>query len=71
MPKEKTDIINLGCRLNIFEGEVIRSLTSQNKLLIIRLFYDLNASNETYASLAFISGVGHKNSQIGWKFTVF
>ena len=32
MQKEKTDIINLGCRLNIFEGEVIRSLTSQNKL---------------------------------------
>ena len=32
MQKEKLDIINLGCRLNIFEGEVIKSLASKNEL---------------------------------------
>ena len=32
MEKEKTNIINLGCRLNIYEGEVIRSLSVKNKL---------------------------------------
>ena len=35
------------------------------------LFSDLNARNGTYASLAFISGVGHKNSSIGWKIRAF
>ena len=33
MQKNKTNIINLGCRLNIYEGEVIKSLMEQNKLL--------------------------------------
>ena len=33
MQKEKSNIINLGCRLNIYEGEVIKSLTTQSKLL--------------------------------------
>ena len=32
MNKNNIDIINLGCRLNIFEGEVIKSLTQQNNL---------------------------------------
>ena len=32
MQKEKLNIINLGCRLNIFEGEVIKSLASKNDL---------------------------------------
>ena len=32
MQKEKNHIINLGCRLNIYEGEVIRSLSVKNKL---------------------------------------
>jgi len=32
MQKEKLNIINLGCRLNIFEGEVIKSLASKNEL---------------------------------------
>ena len=32
MQKEKFNIINLGCRLNIYEGEVIRSLVSKNEL---------------------------------------
>ena len=32
MQKEKLNIINLGCRLNIFEGEVIKSLVSKNEL---------------------------------------
>ena len=35
------------------------------------LFSDLNNRNGTYASLAFISGVGHKNSSIHWKTTAF
>ncbi len=33
MQKEKNNIINLGCRLNIYEGEVIKSLITQNRLL--------------------------------------
>ena len=32
MNKNNIDIINLGCRLNIFEGEVMKSLTQQNNL---------------------------------------
>ena len=32
MKKNNIDIINLGCRLNIYEGEVIKSLTKKNKL---------------------------------------
>ena len=32
MQKEKLNIINLGCRLNIYEGEVIKSLASKNDL---------------------------------------
>ena len=32
MQKEKLNIINLGCRLNICEGEVIKSLASKNEL---------------------------------------
>ena len=32
MQKEKNHIINLGCRLNIFEGEIIKTLSMQNKL---------------------------------------
>ena len=31
------------------------------------LFDDLNGRNGTYASLALISGVGHKNSSIDWE----
>ena len=32
MKKNNVNLINLGCRLNIYEGEVIKSLTKQNKL---------------------------------------
>ena len=32
MKKNNIDIINLGCRLNIYEGEVINSLTKKNNL---------------------------------------
>ena len=32
MKKNSIDIINLGCRLNIYEGEVIKSLTKKNNL---------------------------------------
>ena len=32
MKKNNVNIINLGCRLNIYEGEVIKSLTIQNNL---------------------------------------
>lgn len=32
MKKNNTNIINFGCRLNIYEGEVIKSLTMQNDL---------------------------------------
>ena len=30
--KKNIDIINLGCRLNIYEGEIIKSLTKENEL---------------------------------------
>ena len=45
--------------------------SSPNKLEILLLFYDLNTGNGTYASLAFISGVGHKNSPSDCKITAF
>ena len=32
MNKKNAEIVNLGCRLNIFEGEVIRSLTKNSNL---------------------------------------
>ena len=32
MQKDKFNIVNLGCRLNIYEGEVIKSLVSKSKL---------------------------------------
>lgn len=32
MKKNNIEIINLGCRLNIYEGEVINSLTNQSKI---------------------------------------
>ena len=32
MKKNNINIINLGCRLNIYEGEIIKSLTTQNNL---------------------------------------
>ncbi|SVE25587.1 uncharacterized protein METZ01_LOCUS478441, partial [marine metagenome] len=32
MKKNNIDIVNLGCRLNIYEGEVIKSLTNQSNL---------------------------------------
>ena len=32
MIKKNINLVNLGCRLNIYEGEVIKSLTKQNKL---------------------------------------
>jgi len=32
MKKSEVDIVNLGCRLNIYEGEVIKSLVRKNKL---------------------------------------
>ena len=38
MQKNKANIINLGCRLNIYEGEVIRSLISES--LIKSDFFD-------------------------------
>ena len=30
--KKKNNIINLGCRLNIYEGEVIKSLIQSNSI---------------------------------------
>ena len=32
MKKNKNEIINLGCRLNIYEGEIIKSLTKDSNL---------------------------------------
>ena len=32
MQKNKFNIVNLGCRLNIYEGEVIKSLVSKSEL---------------------------------------
>jgi threonylcarbamoyladenosine tRNA methylthiotransferase MtaB len=32
MKKSNVDIINLGCRLNIYEGEVIKSLAKKSNL---------------------------------------
>ena len=32
MKKNNIKIVNLGCRLNIYEGEVINSLTNQSKI---------------------------------------
>ena len=32
MKQKDTNIINLGCRLNIYEGEVIKSLVKFNNL---------------------------------------
>ena len=32
MKKNNIDIVNLGCRLNIYEGEVIKSLVKKNNL---------------------------------------
>ena len=33
MTKEKTSVINLGCRLNIYEGEVIKYLTNKHNIV--------------------------------------
>ena len=32
MQNKKTNVINLGCRLNIYEGEIIKSLSTKNNL---------------------------------------
>ena len=32
MQKNKSHLINLGCRLNIYEGEIIKSLVSKSEL---------------------------------------
>ena len=32
MDEKNTNIINLGCRLNIYEGEVIKSLTQKENI---------------------------------------
>ena len=32
MHKKKSNLINLGCRLNIYEGEVIKSILNKNNI---------------------------------------
>ena len=46
MQKNKTNIINLGCRLNIYEGEVIRHLTSKSELSDYTIINSCAVTNE-------------------------
>ena len=32
MKNKRSQVINLGCRLNIYEGEIIKSLIKKNKI---------------------------------------
>ena len=46
MNKNNIDIINLGCRLNIYEGEVIKSLTKENNLKNITVINSCSVTEE-------------------------
>ena len=46
MKKDKTNIINLGCRLNIYEGEIIRTLTKKNSLENITVINSCSVTEE-------------------------
>ena len=46
MQKNKANIINLGCRLNIYEGEVIKHLTSKSELSDYTIINSCAVTNE-------------------------
>lgn len=43
---KKLNLINLGCRLNIYEGEIIKSLTKKNKLKDLTIINSCAVTNE-------------------------
>ena len=43
---KETDIINLGCRLNIYEGEVIKKLTKKNQINNFTIINSCAVTNE-------------------------
>ena len=46
MEKNKSKIINLGCRLNIYEGEVIKSLTNKHNVKDYTIINSCAVTNE-------------------------
>ena len=46
MKTNDVDIINLGCRLNIYEGEIIKSLAHKNNLSNLTIINSCSVTQE-------------------------
>ena len=61
MKKNNINIINLGCRLNIYEGEVIRSLTTQNDLSNYTIINSCSVTEEAEKKVKYAIRKSKKN----------
>ena len=62
--KEKTEIINLGCRLNIYEGEVMKMLTRKNNIKDSVIINSCAVTNEAEKNLRNIIRKTKKNNPL-------
>ena len=61
MQKNKTNIINLGCRLNIYEGEIIKSHSRKNKLMNVTIINSCAVTVEAEKKVAYEIRKAKKN----------
>ena len=69
VPKSMIDLFMIWRFMNVVE--VLYKCLRQNNYAISFLFSGLDSRNATYASIAFISGVGQKNPSTGCEVTAF
>ena len=62
MQKNRSHIINLGCRLNIYEGEVIKSLVSKSKLSQFTIINSCTVTQEAEKKTCYEIRKAKKNS---------
>ena len=62
MQKDKFNIVNLGCRLNIYEGEVIKSLTNQSDLSNYTIINSCSVTEEAEKKVKYEIRKSKKNS---------
>ena len=53
MEKNKSNIISLGCRLNIYEGEVIKSLTKKYNINDYTIINSCAVTNEAEKKVSY------------------
>ena len=62
MKKNNIDIVNLGCRLNIYEGEIIKSLTNQSDLSNYTIINSCSVTEEAEKKVKYEIRKSKKNS---------